>query len=336
MAFQTLTAGDIHPTNMETLLAQLRTAVDERYSLGGVSPLAWSSSGIRSTRWRSDLEAMRERCEDMVAISIGGIYESSGFVKSDYTLYSGISEVLSDAGYGSGWIDIDTTGGINSQDNYRVSGSSFIALWQQVIDVLAEMAYYQFKVDSLWVADNVSYSYPSGNGERYGTDSDNEVAWDESRLDSVGTVTLSLARSGDIGWLGKTGAPSGREWYMLGPTAKISVDFTDFIGDCTGANFEYEIQGPQDFSLDVDDENSLSAYTTDGNTTSGAFDLGAAITTGAVNEIEYSITTTEPVDAPALATSPFSSGVLIRLVAGSATLADDYFYFDITSALTYG
>lgn len=340
MAFTTLTAGDIHPTNAAALVTEIKAAIDQRRLAIGQSAGSYSSTGVRATNWRTNLETFRIYCEDLIADSgytVGGLNPAqSGFVKSDLTEYANFAGVLSAAGHGGVWIDIDTTGPTDSQDNYRVSGAAFIALWQQIIDVLGELIYYRVTVGETTETVVYTRSYPSGNGERYASAGTNEGAWDNAKADTPsGTITIPLGGDWGVGWFTQPA-----EWWLLGPTERITFNLDNQIGTCLQADVVFI--GHEEFATDgttitVEDEFALMTFvTTGGATPSSSFDLKDDIAPGsATSTVDYSVTTTEPATRPWEDPSGEGTGAVIYLTQGTLGV-DPHFYFDITSALTYG
>lgn len=164
-----------------TFFAELRTAINERLGVLNAGPGTYSSETKRAKRWYGDIVAMRNYISTL--ITPGGVGGADlCFLKSDLSTWSGVSELLIAAGYGSGvWINLNT--------GTRLDLHTVV---KQVQDALLQLVKYKFRVSATSVR-----TWASGSGRQTGSSAlSHEVAWDNMRADTPDDTDYNVIEFG--------------------------------------------------------------------------------------------------------------------------------------------
>ena len=318
MAFTAVNVGDQISPNLDQILLELKTALNERETAISRTPTSgWYTTGRIETDAEQYIVAIRAAIETLLVE-----WGDSVFLKLDgVTLFTNIADLLNEAGYPSGWITL-------------VGGSiSNRLIYVQLQNVFLQMLKIR-KIKAANPLSSVRYRYGIGEGSE-------EANWDEAVAGTFETYTAGYPKAAyDIaadvpptGWVIVGG--SGHRYDTSGwPTQLGALDYVRhayFVDAIPNGN----TSGQMVVDLNGGDETITVLLN---ETTDGAFtaDLVSGFTFG----VDYEMTA-ESVDPANQPWTPRAGKKATLYINATSTAAGDLnvpaeFYFTITSAMTYG
>lgn len=372
MSWTAINSGDALPAAYNTAITEMFTAINQRRGAIGLSNASASGQGPRGDylgttgNWRENVNTLRAQCGTLITPIVGGTYAGNCYVKSDYTTWADTAALLTTAGHSGVWIDL------TAESNIRVE--SFDLVLEQIQDVLAELIYYRFNVTTVFSSafpsgsgerlgqDNTGV-YPATGAQITAA---NESAWDSAKADTVASppnfdmenpdwtfpyaIWDNYTPTAMLCWV-TTGAlinPAGPDplaeyqwWILFGPEVRVTINLTGTRGACIKAKMQFLHEYNADVGIDTFNSCGGAAVADDfGNSwsvagsDSSAYDIYSNVTVNSSNVFDYSITTSEAASAPITVTTR-NEETVVGFMAFYYPY-ETYFYFNISSYLTYG
>lgn len=317
MAFTALNVGDQISPNLDQILIELKTALNERQaSLRITQTGGWSTSEEIITRAGSYITILRTAITDLIvphAVSVDyGVFVSP----TTHTLFADDDDLLDYAGYPGGWID---TAGLPVSD---------ASIWAQFQDVFSSLKKLGLRPGGFGGSQFFDY--------RSAYNASNEVAWDNAVADSPSGITVGVPMQ----WLvRRVHVDNKYEWLIYGPTKESEYDTAGWDQLLLGA-FDRERRlytiygegtGSAQITFSIDGCSSTFVAKEDG--TNNAVDAVAYITSGFTFGANYVVTnridTAEPASAPMI--TAIGSEAKLTFALGEFRII-----FDVSSTLSYG
>ena len=319
MAFTTINIGDAVSETLGQVLLELKTALNEREAAFSITVSStWDTSGRIEVMASYYIETLRTKIALLLAE-----HDDTAFMKADgLTQYADEDDLLDEAGYPSGWIDMAGSA-ISDRD-----------IWIQFQDVFSVLKKIR-KIKSGSGEFSVIQVRPSSGS---GTD---EAQWDEAVAGTYATYVSESAQS--VKW--KNATYPLVAWTLYGPQEHTydTSGWPEELGTLEYARHAYYIDaipngdtsGQMDVSLNSGEE-TITVEMDESADGAGEIDLVEGFVFGS----DYTATA-ESVDP---ANQPYSklAGKEPRFFFNAnGTGSGDKnvpvtFLFDITSAMTYG